>query len=299
MSAFHLEKYNGQATRYSCPQCGHKRTFSRYVDVDGNYLGDEYGRCNRESKCGYHRKPEGVEVTKPLSPTPAKPLVYFPIEVMQATQKHYHDNTFVAHLERLFPRDVVYQLIDSYKLGTTRNGSCIFWQLDGLGVRTGKVIRYNTDGHRDKNIPPYFLHTKLSIDATQCLFGLHLISDGKTIGLVESEKTAVIMAGKLPAYTWMATGGKMNLSRVDALKGHKVVAFPDSDAFDEWSNRLSAYGFKISGALQRYLTEDEKRSGFDLADIVTAQPTAPEYDLAGNLIGRLGYPMTWETTIAA
>ncbi len=55
---FSLEKYKGITSRFTCPNCGHKNIFSRYIDNDtGAYLHEKVGRCNREDKCGYHYKP--------------------------------------------------------------------------------------------------------------------------------------------------------------------------------------------------------------------------------------------------
>lgn len=315
---YHLEKYNGPATRYTCPECRHKRTFTRYIDTDGNHLGDEFGRCDREAKCGYHKRPElsgnslSGRRTGEIFHVPPKPIAYMPLDIVQATLKHYAQNSFVAYLERFFGYDVAWSLCDKYKLGTTKNGACIFWQIEDDGVRTGKVIKYKPDGHRDKTVPPYFVHKQLNIDATQCLFGLHLADDGKLIALVESEKTAVVMAGKLPGYTWLATGGKSNLSLVDVLKGRKVVCFPDSDAYEHWKERLSPYGFKVSDALQKHLTADEQREGLDLADMIAAEHFVPvvksadvlivdpsDTDFAGNRINAKGYPCTWDLNWAA
>lgn len=48
------------------------------------------------------------------------------------------------------------------------------------------------------------------------------------VALVESEKTAVICAGLMPRFLWLATGGKSMINeRLLVLKGRKVVAFPD------------------------------------------------------------------------
>ena len=34
---YQLEKYRGRGTRYNCPQCGRKYTFTRYIDThNGN-----------------------------------------------------------------------------------------------------------------------------------------------------------------------------------------------------------------------------------------------------------------------
>ena len=44
---FILEKYRGISTRYTCPQCGRKHTFTRYIDTENNnqYLSDNVGKC--------------------------------------------------------------------------------------------------------------------------------------------------------------------------------------------------------------------------------------------------------------
>ena len=57
---FTLEKYRGISTRYTCPQCGRKHTFTRYIDTENNnnYLSDNVGKCNRLDKCGYHYTPK-------------------------------------------------------------------------------------------------------------------------------------------------------------------------------------------------------------------------------------------------
>ena len=56
---FILEKYRGISTRYTCPQCGRKHTFTRYIDTENNnkYISDNVGKCNRLDKCGYHYTP--------------------------------------------------------------------------------------------------------------------------------------------------------------------------------------------------------------------------------------------------
>ena len=55
-----LEKYRGRSTRYNCPQCGRKHTFTRYIDTENNnaYIADNVGKCNRLDKCGYHYTPK-------------------------------------------------------------------------------------------------------------------------------------------------------------------------------------------------------------------------------------------------
>ena len=55
---YQLQTYNGSGTRYHCPHCKQK-TFVRYIDTEtGAHLNPQVGRCNRESKCGYHYTPK-------------------------------------------------------------------------------------------------------------------------------------------------------------------------------------------------------------------------------------------------
>ena len=43
--------------KYVCPSCN-KKTFVFYVDKEtGNYLTNDYGRCDREQNCNYHKAP--------------------------------------------------------------------------------------------------------------------------------------------------------------------------------------------------------------------------------------------------
>ena len=54
-----LEKYKGQSTRYTCPKCGRKHSFTRYIDTETNiYIDEKVGICNRAINCGYHYTPK-------------------------------------------------------------------------------------------------------------------------------------------------------------------------------------------------------------------------------------------------
>ena len=56
--SYHLQKYTGIASRYSCPECGRKRCFTLYIDETGTPLHETVGRCDHESSCGYHYTPK-------------------------------------------------------------------------------------------------------------------------------------------------------------------------------------------------------------------------------------------------
>lgn len=49
-----------KAIKIDCPSCGpkYRKTLSRYIDTQtGQPLPEQYGRCDRESNCGYHLNP--------------------------------------------------------------------------------------------------------------------------------------------------------------------------------------------------------------------------------------------------
>jgi len=62
-------------------------------------------------------------------------------------------------------RKRVEEVLNYYCVGHGKNGHTIFWQLDEKGqLRTGKMMKYRTDGHRDKTASWSFdwIHATLS-----------------------------------------------------------------------------------------------------------------------------------------
>ena len=83
-----------------------------------------------------------------------------------------------------------------YRLGASRDGGVIFWQIDEFDqLRDGKIMHYRPDCHRDHDRKPtwtaYLLrkHGQLPKDwnTDHCLFGLHLLSlPGRQLPLLSS-----------------------------------------------------------------------------------------------------------------
>ena len=109
-----LKKYNGSKTRFNCPKCNGKKTFTKYIDIELNeYLGDHVGRCNKIDKCEYHFKPKQFfednkdfraiykpQLLKVIKPQ--KPMFTIPIEQLDATLTKYYNNNFALILLKLF-----------------------------------------------------------------------------------------------------------------------------------------------------------------------------------------------------
>jgi len=123
-----------------------------------------------------------------------------------------------------------------------------------MNLRCGKVIPYDGEtGHRIKERGANWMHSllKTGTKPTQCLFGEHLLTvRSNPVGIVESEKSAIVAALTFPRFTWMATGGAggLSLEKVKRLGKRRITLFPDVDAHDEWTAKATEfqrYGCRI------------------------------------------------------
>ena len=177
-----------------------------------------------------------------------------------------------------------------YRLGMSRDGGVIFWQIGFLNeMYDGKIMYYRSDCHRDHNRNPTWVSHLLRKDGylpedwktEHCLFGLHLLQDSKkNVAVVESEKTAVIMSAVKPDYTWLATGGKteLNVAKLKPLQGRRVILFPDTDetgkTYQDWyeiaqaASDVFGHPVTVSSILEQKATEAQKAGKIDIADLI-------------------------------
>jgi hypothetical protein len=172
---FTLQPYVGPKSRTTCPACAKPRCFTRYLDTTtGELLPDEYGRCDREANCGYHRNPYHRDagglsyavatergerlptgprlVCGTAAPRPAA-VVSIPAEVLTASLAHYERNALARLLRAHFGLGVADELLSRFRLGTSAHwsGACVFWLIDEVGqVRGGQVVLYDESGHTVK-----------------------------------------------------------------------------------------------------------------------------------------------------
>jgi len=274
---YSLQRYSGPGSRHTCPACGEKHCFTLYVDENGDFLHESVGRCNHESRCGYHYTPKQFFADHPsacsdwkenffrvpqqtLKTTVKKPIWIITTDIVKKSVNPAIDSDFTAFLTGLIGREKTVNTVKEYHIGVTKKKDVIFYQVDTEGrCRTGKIMKYDREtGHRIKDEKVggkiTWVHSLLKQskdpglrlpagwELTQCLFGEHLLRQYplKPVALVESEKTAVICSSFWPEYIWLATGGKSQLNdRLQVLRGRKVVAFPDVDGYAEWKEKLS------------------------------------------------------------
>lgn len=191
-----------------------------------------------------------------------------------------NDNLTEFLKSKFNPEEVNNAMLNYFSTGTNHfwNNATVFWQIDNTEkIRGAKIMLYNKlTGKRIKE--PYnhinWLHKAIKepdYNLNQCLFGLHLINEDyqKNIGIVESEKTAIIMSIFLPEFIWLSTGSKSNFKfeLLEPLKKRNCFAFPDKGEFSKWNNTandLNAKGFKI--AVSNLVEQTDFNNGFDLVD---------------------------------
>ncbi len=298
---FELEKYKGMSTRHTCPECGEKRCFVRYIDTEGSIdFPDHVGRCNREDKCGYHftpkqyfeqnpeRREKATESSRPAAPPPPpKPTSYIDSDMLSKTLKGYENNNFAKFLSSHLGEEAMQNLCSRYLLGSSKywSGATVFWQIDIEGkVRTGKIMLYDPkSGRRVKDPHPHitWVHSALkeeNFNLKQCFFGEHLLTleTEKTVAIVESEKSAMIAAHYLPSMLWLATGGKngcLNRENIIKLRGRKVILFPDLGATEEWRSKADLFeesdvAVRLFDYLDKRATDAQRNEGYDIADFL-------------------------------
>ena len=218
--------------KHSCPQCGRK-SFVRYIDnTTGEYLPEQYGRCDHEQSCGYHlnplkdghykrngNTPAPVWLPRRLQAPPKQPPTAAPVVIPDEVYRPYEAaglcSGFVRNLRQNvpfpFPDTDISKVVQLYRLGAVSGGymtgAVCFPYIDTHGdIRAVQVMQYNETNHKTKAT---FLHAllrgcggdwvqdyKKQDKLITCLFGAHLLKQypHNPVALVEAPKTAVICA---------------------------------------------------------------------------------------------------------
>ena len=294
MAEFRFELEKG-GVKHTCPACK-KMRFVPYVDTEtGEQVADVVGRCDREDSCGYHLTPKEhfpltgknpfTNVSIPArkrEPVPEQEPSFIDAALLQGSLRNYEQNNLCRWLHGVFGGRKAFELTAAYQIGTSKHwpGSSVFWQVDKAGrIRAGKVMLYNSvTGRRVKE--PFnhiqWVHKVMKMEPyhlQQCLFGEHLrsIDQVRPLAIVESEKTAIVAAGFLPEFLWLATAGKNNLNRekLKSVRGRKVTLFPDLMAFEKWRDIVKGMpDVTVSDILERRASEADRAAGLDLADFL-------------------------------
>ena len=273
---YQLERYRGRGTRYTCPQCGRKYTFTRYIDTENNniYISENVGKCNRLDKCGYHYTPREYFTDNPWKRNwecenvkyigkftyshsqtpPPRPICTIPEWVVEGSINRGVRADHLVWIMNTYGIAEAERIASLYGIGATKEGASVFWQRDIEGrVRTGKIMAYDPiSGHRKKEAGSInWVHSimqqrgQLPEDwqLTQCLYGEHLLPlhPDAVVGIVEAYKTAHVGAILHPDMVWLATDSLSGLTaeRLTALKDRRVILYPDEGrGYTEWQRKI-------------------------------------------------------------
>tara|TARA_R110000851_G_scaffold315319_1_gene477738 strand:- start:2669 stop:4072 length:1404 start_codon:yes stop_codon:yes gene_type:complete len=178
MNTEHRYKFEVSSKKHLCPKCSKKR-FVKYIDIEtSEYLPEQFGRCDRESKCGYFLNPYKNGYTKAIreqeqgnktdcetqrtklkkKPLNEPKISFFDFETFKQTlqPERYEKNTFIQNLfyrvQFPFEVDEVTKAIQLYRLGTVANGyragANTFPFIDVNGnVRAVQVKQFDKQNH--------------------------------------------------------------------------------------------------------------------------------------------------------
>lgn len=227
--------------KFNCPSCNKKRFVQFFDFINSEYLPVQFGRCDRQERCGYFLSP--YSETSEFVPNPERievpenPIVYVDKSIVSQTLSSYQSNTFVQFLISKIGEQRAMEIVYKFYIGTAKNNGTIFWQIDQFKkARTAAKIHYQPNGHRDKQIDVKRLF-QVHDGYKPCLFGEHQLNDIDStylIGVVESEKSAIICEAYLNSLknrkiAWFACSGSNGLSfdKIQCLRGKELLLCPD------------------------------------------------------------------------
>lgn len=272
------------------------------------WLADKYGISVDEERDGAMGRAKMARATQPTL-VPRQEIPELPVleldKDMVAKRLDASGNPLLGWMRGLPWSDEERSMLETvltrfHFVGTGRgknDGWTIWWYFDEtFCLRTGKIMAYTADGHRDKSkradgrdaYTRDWVHAKLrragrwSEDKERVeipLYGLHLLDifPEAEVCIVESEKTAVLCQAisNPDEKIWMATGSKGSLSARQLKpimdRGRWIVLYPDVDGLEEWQQRAAKIDYdKImvtSRVSQMYNPELDSPKA-DIADII-------------------------------
>lgn len=225
--------------------------------------------------------PDALTFAMNIDEKPKTP-VFIEAETIARMRRDTDKDALCTFLCRMFSPADVRKIAELYQIGALHNANgswTAFPYINNAGQCVDvHLMVYEADGHRKKTgrSNGYLLgeRNQSGFRAKWPLFGEHILPrfPNAPVGIVESEKSAIIAALVAPGYIWLATGGESNLTpeRCAALKGRECYIFPDVDGIESWRQKaiaLRAMGLTIYFA-DEYVRAHAKGPKEDIADII-------------------------------
>jgi hypothetical protein len=238
--------------KFICPKC-RKKTFCRLIDLEGELLPDEFGRCDREIKCKHANYPDyqWFKLNRPhilksknaikMEANSNKKMVFFDLNTYEkfTALERFYDCDFVQFLKKIYDKKQIAEAIKKYRLGAVVNGKfkgaiCFPYFNFEENLNAVQVVMYNRETgkrikepgnqnfldnllmeHYRNDAPEWLKKYKENETKINCFFGEHLIKKGDKFAIVEAPKTAVIASMEYPEFTWLAS---FNMSAMNSRK---------------------------------------------------------------------------------
>ena len=227
-----------------------------------------------------------------LFPYTFKALGYQPTDITQHVSiidKSRSDDNALCH-EMLttfgFTEAQMHRAAERFHLGRSKSGKTIYWMIDDMGSCL--------DGHIGctSHDPDTWVSTLLKrrypsaapyLIVKHCLFGLHQVSlnDQMPLGIVESERSAVVLSELCPELLWLAYsyGTNCTVDKFEPLQGHKITIYPRTDPNQEYyysfldlADQVKRTYRDIDISVSRFLednaSEDQKARNIDLLEFM-------------------------------
>lgn len=151
------------------------------------------------------------------------------------------------------------------------------WAIAELTEAECKRCKPTETRQQHKDCPNRDTCPRIPRRADWCNFGDHQLAGrpGDPIGIVESEKSAVILSMTYPETIWIAVGSKQNLTpeRFEAYRGRKVTIYPDRDGYND-KPRKDGRGVEKGW---RTIASELARHGFSLYIDTTTEKHYPQF----------------------
>jgi hypothetical protein len=254
--------------QYHCFVCGaHGNSLDFLQRHDGLSFPDAVRYLGRMTCIEVDNVPLNYTPPPPPSPPAKLPRLLIPRSYVRRTMEIGGDNTLFIYWMKHLPWDNdqrarLKQTLWQYCVGGWRDGRVVFWMIDSEGnPRAAKLMRYLPDGHRDKTQHPGWIYNQDGVrqrldpdrhEILKPLFGSHLLRryPQAVVNIVESEKTAIIMAtyyGSPDSQLWLACGGLKHL-QLDGMQplidqGRTIWLWPDKDGREAWQEVCDKLGY--------------------------------------------------------
>ena len=202
-----------------------------------------------------------------------------------------------------FTEEQMHRTAERFHLGRSKSGKTIYWMIDDLGrCLDGHIgsASHDADTWVSTLLKRRYPEAAPYLNTRHCLFGLHQLSECESIkesqagplmsiGIVESERSAVLLSELCPDLLWLAYSYYSNLTtdKFEPLQGRKVTLYPRLDPYREyyWSALELADRVRrvyhdievdVSSFLNDHATDDQKARNIDILVTMFAVGNANE-----------------------